>query len=94
MSVHLYSDSLSSPSIFIINPLLVMKLYGAHLGNIFISEASRTVCSFMPSSCICQRLGKMVLQQLQSLCCLGNAHSIVSSQGNNLVDIYKMLIDT
>lgn len=39
MSVHLYSssDSLSSPSIFISNPLsLVMKFYEACIGNTYL----------------------------------------------------------
>lgn len=65
MSVHLYSgsDSLSSPSIFISNPLsLAMKFYEAFIGNTYLG-GQQSVHAILWLEAYDRREGKMVLQQ-------------------------------
>lgn len=95
MSLHLYSssDSLSSPSIFISNPLLlVMKFYEACIGNTYLGRQQSVHVISWPEA-YDRREGKWCFSKTQRFCSSGVINSVVSSLGNGFANFYMILID-
>lgn len=95
MSVHLYSgsDSLSSPSIFISNPLsLVMKFYEACIGNTYLGGQQSVHVILWPEA-YNRREGKWCFSKTQCFCSSGVINAVVSSLGNGFANFYMILID-
>lgn len=94
MSVHLYSgsDSLSSPSIFISNPLsLAMKFYEAFIGNTYLG-GQQSVHVILWLEAYDRREGKWCFSKTQHFCSSGVINSVVSSLGNGFANFYMILI--
>lgn len=95
MAVHLYSssDSLSSPSIFIINPLLlVMKFYEVCVRSTYLGGQQSVHVVLWPEVHD-RREGKWCFSKTQHFCSSGVINSVVSSLGNGFANSYIILID-